>query len=526
MNKMLLLGDEAAAQAAIDAGITTAYAYPGTPSTELFEYIERKSPKGGPIHATWAANEKVAYEQAVGTSFAGRRSLVTMKHVGLNVAADPFINSAVTGAHGGLVLVIADDPGMHSSQNEQDSRYYAHFAMVHCYEPANQQEAYDMTREAFDTSERFAAPVMVRLVTRLAHSRADVLVQPPVSPTSLGRSTTPARWTLLPSNARPQYQKLVEKQPSLQSFSEESPFNQLEINPKNRELGVITSGVAYNYFREVAGPHPPSYLKIGLYPIPTGQVLQLLDHVKEVLIIEEGYPFIEQTLLGTLGMANNSRFKGRFTRHLPLWGELNPDIVAAALDEGTHPAETPPVSQLRPRPPQLCKGCPHASTFSAINEAKKGYDDPVVFSDIGCYTLGYYEPFRTIESCLDMGASIGLAKGAADAGMHPVLCALGDSTFGHSGITPLLTAAHENTNMVVFILDNGTVAMTGTQESMSTGDRLVELVAGVGVERDHIRVITPLPQQHEANVQVICEEIEYPGLSVIIPRRPCVQLRR
>ena len=526
MSKRLLLGDEALAQAAIDAGISTAYAYPGTPSTEIFEYVERVTKKDELVYATWAANEKVAYEEAMGTSYAGRRTLVVMKHVGLNVAADPFMNSAITGADGGVVLAVADDPSMHSSQNEQDSRYYADFAMVPCFEPANQQEAYDMTRQAYDVSERFKLPAMLRLVTRLAHSRADVEVAPRRAPNALAPSTDPGRWTLLPTNSRVNYKALLEKQAALAEFSEACEANELVLNPARKDLGVITSGVAYNYFREVAGDDAPSYLKVGLYPLPMKKIRALMAYCERVIIVEEGYPFIERTLLGALGVEDNAQFMGRASGHVPRYGELNPDRVSQALGLGAAPQETKDEA-VRARPPQLCPGCPHADTFRAINTARERFDGSSrVFSDIGCYTLGYYPPYETIESCLDMGASIGMAKGASDAGVFPSYCVIGDSTFGHSGITPLLSAAYDNTNMVVFIVDNGTVAMTGTQDSMSTGDRLDAIVKGVGVDPAHIRVINPLPKHHDENVKVILEETAYEGLSVIIPRRPCVQIRK
>jgi indolepyruvate ferredoxin oxidoreductase alpha subunit len=548
MSQRLLLGDEAVAQAVFDAGITTAYAYPGTPSTEAFEFVERLVKKDPSVHASWAANEKVAYEEAVGTSFAGRRTFVTMKHVGLNVAADPFMNSAITGADGGLVLMVADDPSMHSSQNEQDSRYYADFAMLPCYEPATQQEAYDMTREAYDLSERLHLPVLLRLVTRLAHSRSNVTTGPRREQNPLAPSTTPNRWTLLPTNARVNYDGLLAKQPELRKISNESAWNTLTLNPNNRKLGIITAGVAYNYVREaleardvvassqvvvdgVGARSPrqssddelPSILKIGLYPAPVDQVMALLEHVETVLIVEEGYPFLERTLLGEIGKRTNTRFQGRFTGHLPMAGELTPDLVAKALGKHAPSPAADDTGHVKARPPQLCPGCPHADTFNAMNDAKVGYQRPVVFSDIGCYTLGFYEPFNAIESCLDMGASISMAKGAADAGMHPVMCVIGDSTFGHSGMTPLLTAAHENTNMTVVIVDNGTVAMTGTQESLSMGQRLDEIVAGLGVPKEHLRVLNPHPKHRVENAAIIKEELEYQGLSVIIPRRACVQ---
>ncbi len=526
MAKQLLLGDEALGQAAIDAGVSTVYGYPGTPSTEIFEYIERTAHAAGQVYAAWAANEKVAYEQALGTSFAGRRALVTMKHVGLNVAADPFMNSASTGAHGGLVTAVADDPGMHSSQNEQDSRFYADFAQVPCFEPATQQEAYDMTREAFDVSERFASPVLVRLVTRLAHSRAAVLPGPPRAPNPLDPSTDPSRWTLVPTNARPQYGKLLDKQPAIEAYAAESRWNELVLNPRDRKLGVIAAGVAYNYFREVAGPEPPSCLKIGLYPLPVAKILALFDHVDEVLILEDGFPYIERRVLGVWGQHRLGRLRGRLSGHVVRAGELTPELVAQAL--GREVRDVPPVRALHlaARPPQLCQGCPHRDTFNALNTLRALLPSAVVQSDIGCYALGYYKPFETIVSCVDMGASISLAKGAADAGIHPSLCVIGDSTFGHSGMAPLLTAAHENTNMTVVIVDNGTVAMTGTQDSLTTGDRLVEVVAGLGVAREHIRILDPLPKRHDESVALLKEEVDYRGLSVVIARRACVQMRK
>jgi indolepyruvate ferredoxin oxidoreductase, alpha subunit len=525
MKKMLLLGDEAVGQGAIDAGISTAFGYPGTPSTEILEYLERMARTDKSFVATWAANEKVAYEQAIGTSFAGRRGLVTMKHVGLNVAADPFMNSAVTGAAGGVVLAVADDPSMHSSQNEQDSRFYADFAMVPCFEPANQQDCYDMTREAFEVSERFELPVLLRIVTRLAHSRADVEIKPRRECNPLRPSKDRSRWTLLPSNARVQYEKLLKKQPAIKTYSEQSELNRLYLDPSSRKLGVVTAGVGYNYFREIAGPNPPSYLKLGVYPIPEKKVRKLLEHVDTLLIIEEGYPFIEKQLFGLLGEPAGKQVRGRASGHVPAFGELTPETVARALGQERTLPVVPKDLPVLGRPPQLCTGCPHRDTFLSANIIRETYPDTAVFSDIGCYTLGYYPPFNAIDSCLDMGASISMAKGASDAGMHPVMCVIGDSTFGHSGMTPLLTAAHQNTNMTVIIVDNSTVAMTGTQESMSTGTRVIEIVTGLGVPREHIKVLNPVPKNIAENARILQEEVDYRGLSVIVAQRACLELR-
>ena len=522
MNRMLLLGDEAAARGAIDSGISTAYAYPGTPSSEIFEYIQRYTKNTPDVHATWAANEKVAYEECMGTSLVGRRSAVVMKHVGLNVAADPLMSSTITGVKGGVVVMVADDPGMHSSQNEQDSRYYADFALMPCYEPANQQEAYDMCRAAFDTSEKFRLPVLLRLVTRLAHSRADVDVRPGRKQNALDSAVDRHRWTLLPTVSRMLYAQLLDTYERIRKFTEASEWNELVLNPGKRDIGIITAGVGYNYFREVAGVDPPSHLKIGLYPLPVGKVRKLMEHCGKVLIVEEGYPFIERTLVGVLGLNADRRFMGKHTGHLPITGELNPDHVAKALGAEIEPAS--PSALVRPRPPQLCRGCPHVDLFRAVNEIRNRCSQAIVTSDIGCYTLGFYPPYNAIDSTLEMGASIGMAKGAVDAGHRPVLSVIGDSTFGHSGITGLLTAAHENTDMTLIILDNSTTAMTGYQETFSSGDRLVEICMGVGVPAAHVRVITPLPANHRENVGIIQEEVDYEGLSVIISDRPCIQI--
>jgi indolepyruvate ferredoxin oxidoreductase, alpha subunit len=522
--KRLLLGDEAVALAAIDAGIGGAFSYPGTPATEIFETIESIAARTGGLSARWSANEKVAYEEALGMSYAGKRALVSMKHVGLNVASDPFINSALTGVNGGLVLVVADDPGMHSSQNEQDSRFYAEFAQVPCFEPSNQQEAYDATLEAFEYAETIGLPVVLRLVTRLSHSRANVTLRDGPS-NGHGRRARPdpSDWTLVPANARRRYTQLWHKQTQLLEDSEKSRFNVLRLAGSR---GIIASGLAYNYVREALGESASdwSLLKIGMYPIPAGLIRRLIDHCDEILIVEEGFPFIEKRLLGVLGVPGK-RIRGKLSGDLPLTGELTPDVVASALFRGRPgpPNLSQPVS---PRPPQLCKGCPHSDTFRAMLEAVSGYAEPVLLSDIGCYTLGVLPPYRAVHACVDMGASIAMAHGASQAGAHPVLCTIGDSTFAHSGMTGLIGAAQADANMTVFILDNATTAMTGTQDSMTTGKRLLDVLAGLGVPQEHLVVLEPLPQRHAQNVERIKAEIEHQGLSVIVACRPCIHVRR
>lgn len=520
MKREILLGDEAVGLGAVHAGISGVYGYPGTPSTEIFEFVEGIAKKTGTIHAFWSTNEKVAYEEALGMSWAGKRALVTMKHVGLNVAADAFMNSAITGTNGGLVLAVADDPGMHSSQNEQDSRYFAKFAQIPCFEPGTQQECYDMAAEAFDLSEELTVPVMLRMVTRIAHSRSAVEVTPtPREQNPLRPSREIHKWTLLPSNARVQYKLLTEKQPELLRRAEASRFNRIELRGKR---GIIACGIAWNYVVEnLPGDHDFSILRIGQYPIPAGKIQELVERVDDVLVLEDGYPFVEEMLRGPFGL-KQAVVKGRLSGELPRTGELNPDIVRRAM--GLEPRgglELPkaPVG----RPPTLCPGCPHYDTYLALNEAISIYDLPQVFSDIGCYTLGALPPLEAIHSCVDMGASIGMASGAAHAGYHPAVAVIGDSTFAHGGMTSLLSAVEQHVDVNVVILDNDTVAMTGTQRSMATGETLDGIVAGLGVEPDHVRVITPVPKHHEVNVGVFREELAWEGPSVIIARRPCIE---
>ena len=526
MTKMeLLLGDEAIGLAALHANIGGAFSYPGTPATEIFEFIEAHPGRDGRVAARWSANEKVAYEEALGMSYAGRRAIVSMKHVGLNVAADPFVNSALTGVNGGLVLVVADDPGMHSSQNEQDSRFYGEFAQIPVLEPANQQEAYDLTREAFEVSEQFNLPVMVRVVTRLSHSRANVRVAAEDALKPNGERLPPPdsnNWVLVPSNARRRFRRLLSMQPVLREWSKKSPHNELKLAGRR---GIIASGIAYNYVREALGGRGDfSLLRISTYPLPTESIRELVNHCDDILVVEEGYPFIETRLNGLLGVAGTA-IRGKLTGPLPPDGELTPDLVAAALGQ-PFTAPQPALADLTGRPPALCRGCPHADTFKAIIEATAGFPDAILFSDIGCYTLGVLPPYRAVHSCVDMGASIAMAHGAALAGAYPVLCTIGDSTFTHSGMTPLIGAARANADMTVFVLDNATVAMTGGQETMAAGQQLLDLLKGLGVPERHLHIIEPLSKNHSENVARITQAISHHGLSVIVAQRECIHNRR
>lgn len=520
MQKLLLLADEAIALGAIDGGLSGVYAYPGTPSTEITEFIQMNSDaRARGIHSRWSTNEKTAMEAAMGMSFAGKRSLVCMKHVGLNVAADPFMNAAITGVNGGVLVLSADDPSMHSSQNEQDSRYYAKFALVPALEPSNQQEAYYMAYYGFELSEKLGRPVVLRITTRLAHSRSGVVRKEPKSQNEKHFLENPRQFVLLPAIAKKNYAELLASQPKFVESSEESAFNQY-IDGDNKKRGIIACGVTYNYLMENKGLINGSpVLKIGQYPLPRKMVEKIMNECESILVIEEGYPMIEELLKGYLG--KNLTINGRLDGTLPRQGELTPDSVATALSrKKAAPVQIPEV--VRMRPPALCQGCGHRDMYEALLAVVRQYPEAKVFGDIGCYTLGALPPYGAINSCLDMGASITMAKGAADAGVFPAVAVIGDSTFTHSGMTGLLDAVNENSNITVVISDNLTTGMTGGQDSAGTG-KLESICAGIGVKPEHIRVLVPLKKNFDEMTTVIKEEIEYNGVSVIIPRRECIQ---
>ncbi len=522
--KKLLLGNEALAQGAIDAGISGVYAYPGTPSTEITEYIQKsKIAQELNIHSNWSVNEKTAMEAALGMSYAGKRSLTVMKHVGLNVAADIFMNMSVSGINGGLVVVVADDPSMHSSQNEQDSRYYGKFAMIPMLEPSNQQDSYDITKYAFDLSEKFGLPVLIRMVTRLSHSRAGVTTGDRVAQNEVKLPKNARQFQLIPMHARGLYNHLIDIQPDMQEHSENSYYNELTKGTDN-SFGIITSGIAHNYLMEnfEDGKCPYSVLKISQYPLPKKAIKYLFDTCEKILVLEDGYPFIEEMISDFLN--ENKKVIGRLTGDVPRVGELNPDNIGKALGfKVTESIEIPKI--VAGRPPELCVGCGHRDLFNAINDLGKEADTQKVFGDIGCYALGALPPFNTINTLIDMGASITMAKGAADAGIHPAIAIIGDSTFTHSGMTGLLEAVVANTKMTVIISDNSAIAMTGAQDSSASG-RLVNICKGIGVDPEHLKVLTPLHKNLDENIDLIRNEINYKGVSVIISQRPCVQLSK
>ena len=548
--KHLLLGDEALAQGAIDAGLSGVYAYPGTPSTEITEYIQlyekrralSASLENGAdsaysleckdkIFCQWATNEKTAMEGALGMSYMGKRALVCMKHVGMNVCADAFMNAAITGVNGGLVVVAADDPSMHSSQNEQDSRFYAKFAMIPCLEPSNQQEAYDMMHYAFDLSESLRTPILMRVTTRMAHSRAVVeTMDSPREQNSLSAPENTNHFILLPAFARKNYAELVEAQADFVQTSEESQYNSYT-KGNNPKKAILTTGIAYNYLMEAksdignreSGIGTDSVLKITQYPLPKALIDQMVaDGAEEILVMEEGQPVVEELLRGMV--PSTVAVKGRLTGNLPRMGELTPDCVAQALSPDSQIASSPKSIPeiVVGRPPALCQGCGHRDMYAALNEVAAEHEGSKIFGDIGCYTLGALSPFHAIHACVEMGASITMAKGAADSGQYPAFAVIGDSTFTHSGMTGLLDCVNSHANVVVLISDNLTTGMTGGQDSAGTG-RLEAICCGLGVEPEHVRVVVPLPKNMEEIKQVLREEVAYNGTSVVIARRECIQ---
>ncbi len=513
--RKLLSGDEAVAYGAWRAGVKFASAYPGTPSTEILEAFARLPN----IYAEWAPNEKVAVEVGIGSSLAGVRTLVAMKHVGVNVAADPLMTFTYTGVNGGFVLVSADDPEMHSSQNEQDNRLFARFAGMPLLEPSDSQEAYDFVAYALDLSERHDLPVMLRLTTRLAHSKTVVEIQeealePPVH--SFRRDIK--KYVMMPVYAVPRHKALLERLARVEAEAEESPVQKIEM--QDAGLGVITSGIAYQYARELLPT--ASFLKLGLtYPPPLRMIRRFAKQVKRVLVIEELEPYLEEQV-SALGIECEGK---KYTSRL---GELTPERLATALESANvkpafHPVEGVPLPALS-RPPVLCPGCAHRAVFTLLK--KTGAH---VFGDIGCYTLAALPPLEMVHTCICMGASIGNAVGVAKTGrsQKPVVAVIGDSTFIHSGITGLIEAVYNNARITIIILDNRITAMTGGQEHPATGKTLMgaettrvdleALCRGAGAK--HVWRLDPI--QNDEFETALSESFRVDGPAVIIAEHPC-----
>ena len=513
MRRLLLSGDEAVALAALESGVRLGTGYPGTPSTEILEAF---SGLGG--RAQWSPNEKVALEVAIGAAFGGARALCTMKHVGLNVAADPLFTVAYTGVSGGLVIVSADDPGMASSQNEQDNRRYAEAAGVPALEPSDSQEAYEFTALALEISERWEIPVLLRLTTRVCHSKTVLhLPECTAGAVPLPRFTRDIHSrVMIPANARPAHRRLRAKLQAAREWNEASGPNQWVEG--ERALGIIASGAAYMHAREAAPA--ASFLKIGMtYPLPLDTIRKFATGVERCVVIEEGDPFLADAIRAA-GIPVEAK------PEMYRFGELNVGRVRRVLANDVSPEPPPP----RGTPPQLCPGCPHRAVFSALRNL-----GCIVSGDIGCYSLGVLPPFEAMDTLVCMGASVGVGLGLRHVlppgQRRKVVSVIGDSTFVHSGITGLVEIIYNppEDGHVLIILDNGTTAMTGMQEHPGTGRTLQHTATGkmifedviraLGVPRVHVIDPTIKPQEFENLIAACLDSLD---LSVVIARRDCL----
>jgi indolepyruvate ferredoxin oxidoreductase alpha subunit len=511
-----LTGNEAIARGAWEAGVKVAAAYPGTPSTEILENLGRYPAES--LHAEWSTNEKVALDVAIGASFAGRRALAAMKHVGLNVAADAFMSQTYIGVNGGLVLAICDDPGIHSSQNEQDTRMYAALATVPVLEPSDAQEALDFTKLAFELSELFDTPVIVRSTTRLSHTRSPVTLGERHEPPARPFIEKPAKNVMIPAYARPRHSAMLERETKLKAYFAQAAINRWEKGDKS--FGVITAGTCYPYVREVLPD--ANVLKLGAsWPLPDDLLRRYCVSVDRIFVVEELEPVIEKEIRA-LG------FKAEGKKFFPRVGELSPENVRAGFEQAQILPRRPAQNRWTPeplvRPPVLCAGCPHTSAFMAVRATGAR-----VAGDIGCYTLACLDPLRGMDTTVSMGSSIGNAVGMAMAGeTKPVVATIGDSTFLHAGVPQLINAVYNQANIAVVLLDNHITAMTGGQHHPGTGKTLrgepapqvdyEALVRAVGVKWVRKVDSYDLAAMHQA----LRDAINYRGVAVLIADRPCV----
>ncbi len=512
-----LMGNEAIARGAWEAGVKVGSAYPGTPSTEILEALG--SYPAADVDAQWGTNEKVALDVAIGASFAGVRALCAMKHVGLNVASDSLMSIAYIGVNGGLVLVVCDDPGMHSSQNEQDTRLFGQFAKVPVLEPSDAQEAKDFTKLAFELSEQFDTPVIVRSTTRLSHCRSPVQLEEREQHESFGFKDLPSKNVTLPAHARARHPLVLEREQKLKDYLEDSELIRWE--RRDTKVGVITLSTSYTYVREVVPQ--ASVLKLGAsFPLAEDTVRRFCESVDRVLVVEELEPVIEREIRA-LGIAVEGK------AFFPQVGEFSPEVVRDGFQQAGVVKALPTIKGLEvkgvARPPVLCAGCSHTATYMAMRSINAR-----VMGDIGCYTLGAIEPLKAIDTCVCMGASIGIAIGMAKAGAtdRPVVATIGDSTFIHAGIPALIDAVYNNANITVLLLDNHTVAMTGGQDHPGTGRTLrgeethrldfEQLIRAIGV-----KWVKCVDSYDLATLYQSCREAtEYDGVAVVISNRPCV----
>jgi len=514
--KKLMLGNEAVARGAYEAGVTVATAYPGTPSTEITENIA----KYDDIYSEWSPNEKVALEVAIGASIAGARAICSMKHVGLNVAADPLFTASYTGVNGGLVIMVADDPGMHSSQNEQDSRHYARAAKVPMLEPSDSQECLDFVKKAFEISEKYDTPVIVRLSTRIAHSQSFVEISEKSDYKLKDYKKDYQKYVMMPGMARKRHVIVEKRMSELSNDSNQSDLNHIEW--KDKKIGIITSGISYQYAKE-AFPEA-SFLKLGMvYPLPENLIKHFAQEVEKLYIIEELDPFIEDQVK-KMGIEAIGKEK------LPVTGEYSAKLIRECLTGITEHQENKTGETAPVRPPVMCPGCPHRGTFYVLKKLKLS-----VSGDIGCYTLGALPPNEAMDTCVCMVASIGVLHGMEKARgkefAQKSVAVIGDSTFIHSGITGIIDIVYNKGNSTVIILDNSITGMTGHQHNPTTGFTikgeptkqvdLVKLANAVGIDR--VRIADPF--DIKGFEKVVREELEAEEPSVIIAQRPCALLK-
>ncbi|MCL1912829.1 MAG: indolepyruvate ferredoxin oxidoreductase subunit alpha [Eubacteriaceae bacterium] len=515
--KQLLTGDEAIARSAIDAGVCFASAYPGTPSTEILQELAAQSDK---IYAEWAPNEKVALESAIGAAIAGSRAMASMKHVGLNVAADPFFTNAYTGIGAGLVVITADEPGMHSSQNEQDNRHYAYHANVPMFEPSNSQECYDMMQTAFELSETFDVPVLIRMTTRVCHSKSIVELKEPKSKFNIPFKKNQEKYVTVPAIARQLRINLLQRNEKLKKYSIATAYNYAEMY--DTAIGIVASGVCFDYAKEIFMENA-SYYKVGFsHPMPLDNIKEFASKVDKLYVLEENDPIME-TMIKSYGIQAIGK------ELFPTEGEMLPERIRLAFygEELSGPKHS--LEDVPPRPPTLCAGCPHRGLFYALG----GRDGLFLSGDIGCYTLGYAPPFNAIDTVTCMGASISSAHGAQkifdmfDSKMRAVAI-IGDSTFLHTGLNSLMSVAYNNSKVVTIILDNRITAMTGGQHNPGTGFNasmgdapiadLTAIAKALGIK--HIKTVNP--NMLDEVEQALDWAVSLDEASVIITRWPCV----
>ena len=514
--KSLMLGNEAVARGAYEAGVSVVSSYPGTPSTEITESIVKYED----IYVEWAPNEKVAAEVAIGASIAGARSMACMKHVGMNVMADPLFTAAYTGVNGGLVFCVADDPGMHSSQNEQDSRHYAKASKVMMLEPSDSAECRDYTRAAYELSEKYDVPVIIRLSTRVSHSQSLVEKQERQTVPLKDYEKNIGKYVMMPGNAIKRHVVVEERQNSLAQYAETSPLNTIENN--GSKIGVITSGISYMYAKEVLGDKV-NYLKLGMvYPLPEKLIKDFAAGLEKIYVIEELDPFIEEHCRA-IGVEVTG--KSVFT----MLGEYTPSMIKKAVLNESAPEFTQ-IENIPVRPPVMCVGCPHRAVFYVLSKLKL-----TVSGDIGCYTLGAVAPLSSVDTTICMGASVSAALGMAKARgkefAKKLVSVIGDSTFMHSGITGLVDIVYNKGINTVIILDNSITGMTGHQDNPTTGytirkeptvqTNLIALCKSVGVNS----VVTADPFDVKNLEKIVKEELEKDEPSVIIAQRPCALLK-